>query len=307
MRLRTSKTQRGRPPQVHSLSVTMRFRRSVERDNIREGDARSAFWRTLAWLTAGPDGSYNKWRLEAPPEVLEAEFERILGARMTGLFSHRFLGEDHPMRFPAAWAVPSDFFALVKKVSFTCKVSGYSSINFEVVISGFQALAEIFDRDFESFRVFFEPFLFGALGDAYNASVENGVTADLRFSADFREDFERPLLRSKLASAAAELSTRLPSDAAARAQWLWRLANGSLLVPVVLALVILIFGGMALRDLHRAYVDGLARLLEVTLSQQELMLGNRTQAAPRSSTPVPQAGPNADARSDDSDDLPPPP
>jgi len=257
-------------PQTHRLAVSLQFKYSTWSSKSQAKGDRESFWQTFREVRSWSDSD---WRQEASPELLEAELERNLSSTLGRNFSRRFLGRGGKDRhFPGdpgeSEAAPGSFYRLVKRVSFSCRVTGYSSLNLEVAISGFQSLAEIFERDFESFRVFFEPFFLQSLETAYTDRLASSLSADPDFSEAFRADFERSLPSSPTPSKR-PTKQRQWSDPQVRAEWLLRLVNGSLVVPVVLALLVLIFAGIALRDLHRSYVDGLTRLLEIAITQHE--------------------------------------
>jgi len=268
-------------PQTHSFGVCLRFRPGAEVRQPSDLDSREAFWRGFVELTKGSFGE--DWRIQARPGLLEAAFEREVSAALGEQFSRRFLGRGPYKRHPGdpGEEAPAAFYTLVKKVGFRCRVTGYSSLNVKMTVSGFQSLMEIFDRDFESFRVFFEPFLYRSLASAYNGHLASSLSAELRFPDAFKTDFETP--------PPPPASTRSRWDAHARADWLWRLANGSLLIPVLLALAVLVFAGMAVRDLHRTYVDGVSRLLDLTV-----------QHAADTRSP-PDASPSADTAAEPAD------
>ena len=284
-------------PQTHRLGVSLQFKYSTWSSKSQAKGDREWFWRTFREVCSWSDSD---WRHEASPELLEAELERKLSSSLGRSFSRRFLGRDgKDRRFPGdpgeSEAVPGSLYMLVKRVSFCCRVTGYSSLNLEVAVSGFQSLAEIFERDFESFKVFFEPFLFQALETAYDGRLASSLSADPDFSEGFRADFERRLPSSP-SSSKQPTKQRPWSDSQARAEWLLRLVNGSLVVPVVLALLVLIFAGIALRDLHRSYVDGLARLLEVAITQRETAGSSsphQQKPGSVSTTPPPPASPDS--------------
>lgn len=248
-------------PQTHSFDLHLRFRyrSSKVSDHERSGNA-EAFWAAFREVVST---SSNDWQNEATAELMQAEFERKLSASLGRMFSRRFLGRGHHhgmMEGRVGEPAPASFYVLVKSVSFRCRVSGYSSLNLDMAVSGFQALADLFDRDFESFRVFFEPFLAQSIGEAYGDRLAACLAAAPDFPQGFIADFQRPRAPSTEAPVPKK---RAGVDPGLRAEWLWRLANGSLLVPVAFALAVLIIGGLALRDLHRAYVDGLSRVLEL--------------------------------------------
>lgn len=256
----SSSVDRVHFPQTHAFDLRLRFRyRSSSASGRDRGDDAEAFWDAFREVAST---SSNDWRSEATAELMQAEFERKLSASLGRMFSRRFLGRGHHgmMEGRVGEPAPASFYVLVKSVSFRCRVSGYSSLNLDMAVSGFQALADLFDRDFESFRVFFDPFLAQSIENAYSDRLAACLAAEPDFPQGFIADFQRPRAPSTEAPAPKK---RAGVDPGLRAEWLWRLANGSLLVPVALALAVLIFGGLALRDLHRAYVDGLSRVLEL--------------------------------------------
>lgn len=69
-----------------------------------------------------------------------------------------------------------------------------------------------------------------------------------------------------------------------RAEWLWRLANGSLLVPFLLALVVMYYGVAMLKDVRGLQNEALKPVLE---HQLKLLEEDRRRMFREASTPTP--------------------
>jgi hypothetical protein len=82
--------------------------------------------------------------------------------------------------------------------------------------------------------------------------------------------------------AAPSTESRL-SDAARKAEWVWRLANGSLLVPVILALIVLYFGIKELSSFRNAQYEALKPILE---HHMLLLKEDRERMFPKSTVPT---------------------
>ena len=156
-------------------------------------------------------------------------------------------------------------------VYFSVKLAGYASLNLDVSVSGIAALADVFDRDFESFRVFLEAFIPQALYRALPSDnvdlLEISTSIPPSFEAAFAVAAAMPLMgqvpANLIASAAPQSASR------EKAEWLWRLANGSLLVPLVIALVVMYCGMSMLIDIRGTQFDALKPVLDHQLKLLE--------------------------------------
>jgi hypothetical protein len=167
-------------------------------------------------------------------------------------------------------------------VFFSAQIAGYSSLNLDLATGSFEKLAKVFDGHFDEFRVFLDVFVPLAFGDVF----EDDFSSRLAFSSTIPQSVEDAFIEASSeapttsATSATPASTSGPTSVVAttreRAEWLWRLANGSLLIPVVIALVVMFYGVRMLSDIHRAQDEALRPILEYQL---ELLREDRSRLA----------------------------
>lgn len=145
--------------------------------------------------------------------------------------------------------------AATSEIIFNTRITGYSSINLELSIGGLKKVVEVFDNDFDSFRVFLEAFVPQAYARVFDSSDAQRLDSDIQIPDSFAKAFvttQSPAAGVPVALPAHLGSEQSPSNAHERAEWLWKLANGSLLVPVVLSLVVLYLGISMLHDIGKS-------------------------------------------------------
>lgn len=157
-------------------------------------------------------------------------------------------------------------------VLFSVTLRGYTSLNLDVDISPLQKLAAAFESDFDSFRVFLDVFVPQTIADIFTQDFANSFSYNIDIPQDFKQEFlaapqHTVLPKAVTESTASRVETK-NSDSQERAQWLWRLANGSLVVPVVLALIVLYFGWKEMSSLR----DTQQKALESALDHQQKLL-----------------------------------
>jgi len=177
-------------------------------------------------------------------------------------------------------------------VFFSTQIAGYSSLNLDLATGSFEKLAKVFDGHFDEFRVFLEVFVPAAFGDVFEQDFSNRLafTATIPQSVEdaFMEASSEPHTAST-APAAPSLPTSIVATTRERAEWLWRLANGSLLIPVVIALVVMFYGVRMLSDIHKAQDEALRPILQYQLDllredRSRLATGGGQAKAPSSET-----------------------
>lgn len=175
------------------------------------------------------------------------------------------------------------------QVGFSARILSYSSLEFGLSIGNLKALARAFDSDFESFQVFLDAFVpeafdyvfFGSDGPGYEWSVAPAPA----LSDAFREAIAEPRAAesSPAPTTARGAAEQTQSQALQRAEWLWRLANGSLLIPVLLLIGVLIFTIREVSSIRALQTDALRPVLEY----YQTVLSLRT-ASDQGSAPAPQ-------------------
>jgi hypothetical protein len=166
------------------------------------------------------------------------------------------------------------------RVLFSVTIRDYASLNLDLDIAPIDKLAAAFESDFDTFRVFLNVFIPVTFGDIFTEDFADSFSYDIDIPKDFKNAFESVPTRSEaLKSAPAQItvpsqssSTPTGADSQRRAEWLWRLANGSLLVPVVLALVVPYFGWREMSDRRGVQEKALDSVLD---HQQKLLEQDR--------------------------------
>lgn len=221
----------------------------------------SAPLRTLdSQLFPGSYRDFERWMFrfkEMPREDYGYQFAEV--------FSRLMEQRQQVLRESASLRQVQERLAAAAGIMFSARVAGYASLNLDLSVGSFSQVAKAFEGDFDSFRVFLEAFVPVAFTEIFG-----NETADrLAFSVDLPESIERAFqVGSTVPEAQAEqplaaqpeLSGR--GTARERAEWLWRLANGSLLVPVILALFVMWQGMRMLNETRAAQLEALKPILE---------------------------------------------
>ena len=182
--------------------------------------------------------------------------------------------------------------AAASSVSFSVRLAGYSSLNLDLSIGSLQSLADAFDNDFDSFRVFLEAFVPQAFERVFRQENVDCLDYTVQVPASYEQAFianpPTPTSTQQTSVTASSPVTAGPTATPARerAEWLWRLANGSLLVPLLLALVVMYYGMTMLNDLRTSQNEALKPILE---HQLKLLEEDRRRLFKEPSTPVPSA------------------
>ena len=165
--------------------------------------------------------------------------------------------------------------ASASRVQIGVQIIGYRSLEFGMTIGNVPALLVAFDNDFEAIQVFFDVFVPKVI------SAEFSTAGNLEFALSATREFEAQIAdRSKNVekpdpTVVQKLSTEqtdIASSALNRAEWLWRLANGSLLVPVLLLLAVLYFTIGEVSKMRTMQVEAMEPILkhyETILRDQE--------------------------------------
>lgn len=157
-------------------------------------------------------------------------------------------------------------------VYFSVRIAQYSSLNLDVFVAPIERVAKLFDNDFDSFRVFLDAFVPVMFAETLSQDFADQNSFSVSAPQSFQTEFNK--LRSVSVTAtnqSADLGTSVvpashtTSNERERAVWLWRLANGSLLIPVLIALFVCYFGLKELADLRETESRMLAPVLQYQL------------------------------------------
>jgi isopentenyl phosphate kinase len=183
---------------------------------------------------------------------------------------------------------------LARQICFAVSQIRYSSLIFDLEVAPVEKAAAIFDNNFESFRVFLEAFVPVAFAgvttsefaDIHTYSIEGGDDLRRQFSA--RSSSELVIVAQPAAGdvlKATPTGTANITPARERAEWLWKLANGSLLIPVLLGLVVMLYAVRELSELQKRQQEQLKPILEhhLALLKEDRLQGNKRKIARRSS------------------------
>ena len=196
----------------------------------------------------------------------------------------------------------SEKLAATSQIMFAVRVAGYSSINLDLSVGSLTKVAEVFDNDFDSFRVFLEAFVPQAYASVFHSNDAERLDSTVQIPDSFEKAFAAAATQSptQVVSAAPPeqlVREQLPSAAREKAEWLWRLANGSLLLPVLLSLVVLYLGMSMLHDIGKSQNEMMKPIFEHQmrlLEEDRHRLFKETPATPLSvpaPTPAPAAAP----------------
>ena len=168
------------------------------------------------------------------------------------------------------------------RVTISARIIAYSSLEFGLTFGNLESLAKAFESDFESFKIFLDAFV----PQAFESIFLNTMGYDYEWSIRTDPSFENSFNTAAAAKASPETSRATPTapstplavpptPAAQRAEWLWRLANGSLLIPVALLLAVLFFTIQEVSKTKSMQADAMKPVLDyyqaaMKLQQEEL-------------------------------------
>lgn len=233
------------------------------------GDPRERFWQQVR---EHPLASNSPSRTN---EQFEAELEQRFGDQLHRLLVEYFhdawqgpgrgRGRNDPDRPILAPRVPSDA-SLLPLVNFKASVLGYHSLELGVAVAGAENLAKLFDDNYDLLAIFlgaYVPQAFEQTLSWYDTS-----TSHFRFDVSLEPEFvEDPVHRAQRDDGSPKaMSQSLPlSD---RAHRVWMIANFSLVVPVLLALLVLY---VAFNHVSVQQTDLVAATSQLTKREERLL------------------------------------
>ena len=129
---------------------------------------------------------------------------------------------------------------LAAQIDFRIDNISYSSLGFDLSIEPIEKAIELFDNNFEYFRIFLDQYIsdsFLSSMSIYNDRLP--VDVSINYSDDFKKDFEKIRNPKSQKIEHTDSTEEKNGNKWEKAKWVWSLANGSLVVPVILALIIL--------------------------------------------------------------------
>ncbi|MBE7457166.1 MAG: hypothetical protein HS102_11115 [Planctomycetia bacterium] len=285
-------------------------------------EARTSFWASLRETERHSNQSIEEFEATLTHQFGPALRNRLIQAVREevsefekGLFGVEFSAEiwrflDHELHFmrhekgwPSAWSDPIvkyfdlrqhaltevpkfraslDRLAAAAAVRFSTRIRGYGSLDLELLVGSAERLSEVFDENFDAFRVFLDCFIPLAFADVFTSEfagqMRYEVSPPTALQKAFRKKPSQPVKQPSTATADEPHSAAATPhrEALRKAEWIWRLANGSLLVPLILALIVLYFGLRELSSLRTTQYDALKPILE---HQMQLLREDRERMA----------------------------
>lgn len=232
--------------------------RAIARDEqkFQYEDARARFWSALQNASSS--------KTEGTPSEYEAHLRNDFGPALTRkVVAHvnQGLGALNSNERPSsARRLPLKSSALERRIEslaaifFQFKLSGYSSLDFSVEIAGIGHLARLLDNNFDLFMMLMAAYIPQSFYEAIPFGYEpDAISFDISADEDTREAFVERSARSQ--------SMMGGVAGFARERALWMLINGTLLVPVLLALGICYVTYKGLADERAIIAANLQRVL----------------------------------------------
>lgn len=177
-------------------------------------------------------------------------------------------------------------------ITFSTRLAGYASLNLDLVPSSLKQVAAAFENGFDSFRVFLEAFVPVAFAGVFSESSADRLSFTVTVPASVESAFREAGSLEQAPPPVTGQVAASPTSARERAEWLWRLATGSLLVPLLLALLVMYQGMKMLGEIRAAQYEALKPVLEhqlKLLEEDRLRLSREVVAPPQSAPAPPQA------------------
>lgn len=180
------------------------------------------------------------------------------------------------------------------QVSISARIIRYGSIEFGLFFGNIDALRKAFDSDFESFQVFLEVFIPKTFEDVFLGHDGCGLRWDIQPEADFSNSFSaaRPVQETSRGSEGVPHHPQPPQNrnrsAVQRAEWLWKLANGSLLIPILLMVAVLYF---AIQETSKIGLMQAQAMKPVIEYYQNMLSLQKASATPAAAAPVQKTTP----------------
>ena len=154
------------------------------------------------------------------------------------------------------------------RVFFSTRIVGYASLNFDILTGSFSELVKVFDGNFDAFRVFLDAFIPISFGNVFDPDISDDLEFSISISPEFEKAFNAAVQtkideKKTIILNEKEKSTILTKSASReKAEYIWRIANGSLLLPVLLTFLVLYYGLQLLSDIRKSHEEMLKPILQ---------------------------------------------
>lgn len=185
--------------------------------------------------------------------------------------------------------------AAAASVTFAARIAGYSSLNLDLSLGSITKVADAFENDFDSFRIFLEAFIPKAFDDIFLNINAHIIDFSVQIPSAYEKEFQSAAAAISPIGNAVQPLLSLQSSAQAsssreRAEWLWRLANGSLLIPLLLSLFVTYQGVAMLKGISNSQTEALKPILDHQLKLLEEDRHRLFKEPPTPVVPVAPAG-----------------
>lgn len=243
--------------------------RHVDREyNAASSEERMIFWSPLI------EKELADWAPEARParpsvdlieSLLLQSFGRCIKEALVSYFS---LASRQDMRFPGGvlvapeYPIAPKFADLLPLVGFEVRTIEYGSLDLSIEIAGVQYLAKLFTGNLDVFMMFLKGYLPEAFTEALRPLNLNahGLSFDPQPSTGLLTAFATSTAPTGTPTEFPTVS-KLTSEFSDKSRFFWLIANGSLVVPVVLSLAVLY---VAIKDRSEERLELRTALKDVT-------------------------------------------
>lgn len=168
---------------------------------------------------------------------------------------------------------------------FSTRIVGYSSLELSL-LGSIKELMEIFENNFETMQVFLDVFIPTVFGELTATRFAYEMDYEINISNQMKDEFSKlnpkeknetessgqlsspPEVRDSKFSQQPTKGSNLESQMK-KAEKIWKLANGSLLFPVLLALIVCYFGIKELASLKNSFSSVIEYQQEILKEDQE--------------------------------------
>lgn len=236
--------------------------RAVPINFRNEKSDKYSFWASVR------DGSRNSnidFNIDEIENRFRDNFGRVLKRNLEKFFFSEdlryMLGGKHfeKVSYPSLDYVENNI-KLLSQIFFQVRIQGYSSLNFSLEMTSLSKIAELFDNNFDLFKMFLDAYI----PRSFEQAVEN-------FDTEGKFDFEIKNIPTEIITAFNQSSSKniVPTIAPIsptstiqqknsnndKSQWIWAIVNGSLLVPLILALAIFYFAFVNLANERKEFQE----------------------------------------------------
>ena len=153
-------------------------------------------------------------------------------------------------------------YLIASQIDFGIKNISYSSLGFDLSIEPFDKVVRVFDNNYELFRIFLDQYIpesFFSSISLYNSNVPIDVI--INNSETLIDAFnKKPDNKENMEAENVSKNNRQQSEKWEKAKWFWSMANGSLVVPVILALLILYFAFNKIESVNSIRQDNFEKI-----------------------------------------------